>query len=64
MSEERDLYGELRYIGLSHDNVSEVLKWVETLPIHIIDVENIPMSGCGNIVYTFENGKIYIKKTN
>jgi len=63
MSEERDLYGELRYIGLSHDNVSEVLKWVETLPIHIIDVENIHVNiESGDL--EFVNGKIYIKKTN
>ena len=29
---ERDLYQELRRIGLTHDHVSEVLDWLETVP--------------------------------
>jgi hypothetical protein len=36
----RDLYQELRSIGLTHDHVSDVLGWVDTLPIQIIGVSD------------------------
>ena len=41
MSKERDLYQELRSIGLTHDQVSEVLKWVDTLPMNC-EYKNLP----------------------
>ncbi len=40
MEEIRDLYMELRSIGLTHDHVSSVLEWVDTLPIQL-EGENI-----------------------
>jgi hypothetical protein len=53
MSKERDLYQELRSIGLTHDQVSEVLKWVDTIPIHV--------SG-GNIHVRVENGIVKLNQ--
>jgi len=54
MSKERDLYQELRSIGLTHDQVSEVLKWVDTIPIHVSG-ENIHVRVENGIVKIDQN---------
>jgi hypothetical protein len=41
---QRDIYQELRFIGLTHDQCSEVMDLIDTLPIEIKGVDNIKIS--------------------
>lgn len=36
----RDLFAELRMMGFTSDQCSDILDWTEKLPIHIIELEN------------------------
>jgi len=41
---QRDIWQELRYIGLTSDQCSEVLELIDTLPIQVKGVDNIKVS--------------------
>jgi hypothetical protein len=49
----RDLYGELRIIGLTHDQCSDVMDWLEKLPIEVYG---------SNISVNIEHGIIKVKQ--
>ena len=53
---DRDLYQELRAIGLTHTHVSDVLDWVDTIPIHCY-TSNTKVRVEGGVVKVTDNRK-------
>jgi hypothetical protein len=53
---DRDLYQELRAIGLTHDQVHQVLDWVDTIPIHL-SADNTKVQVEGGVVKVTDNRK-------
>ena len=51
---QRDIYQELRIIGLTHDQCSDVMNLIDTLPIHIIDGVNNTKVSVSNGIITVE----------
>ena len=48
---QRDIYQELRVVGLTHDQCSDVMSLIDTLPIHIKDgVYNTKVSVLNGII--------------
>lgn len=48
---QRDIYQELRVIGLTHDQCSDVMDLIDTLPIHIKeDINNTKVSVSNGII--------------
>ena len=51
---QRDIYQELRVIGLTHDQCSDVMDLIDTLPIHIKDGINNTKVSVSNGIITVE----------
>ena len=51
---QRDIYQELRFIGLTHDQCSDVMDLIDTLPIHIKDGINNTKVSVSNGIITVE----------
>lgn len=51
----RDLFAELRRMGFTSDQCSDILDWTEKLPIHIIELENTKVSIQQGIVKVEKN---------
>ena len=51
---QRDIYQELRVIGLTHDQCSDVMDLIDTLPIHIKDGINHTKVSVSNGIITVE----------
>ena len=51
---QRDIYQELRVIGLTHDQCSDVMDLIDTLPIHIKDCINNTKVSVSNGIITVE----------
>jgi hypothetical protein len=51
----RDLFRDLTSIGFTSDQCVEIINWTETLPIHILGVDNIKVS--------IEQGVIKVEKS-
>jgi hypothetical protein len=50
----RDLFRDLTSMGFTSDQCEKIIKWTETLPIHILGVENTKVS--------IEKGVIKVEK--
>lgn len=51
---QRDIYQELRVVGLTHDQCSDVMDLIDTLPIHIKDGINNTKVSVSNGIITVE----------
>jgi hypothetical protein len=51
---QRDIYQELRFIGLTHDQCSDVIDLIDTLPIHIKEGVNNTKVSVSNGIITVE----------
>jgi hypothetical protein len=51
---QRDIYQELRVVGLTHDQCSDVIDLIDTLPIHIKDGVNNTKVSISNGIITVE----------
>jgi len=51
---QRDIYQELRAVGLTHDQCSDVIDLIDTLPIHIKDGVNNTKVSISNGIITAE----------
>ena len=51
---QRDIYQELRFVGLTHDQCSDVMDLIDTLPIHIKEGVNNTKVSVSNGVITVE----------
>ena len=51
---QRDIYQELRIIGLTHDQCSDVMDLIDTLPIHIKEGINNTKVSVSNGIITVE----------
>lgn len=57
METQRDIYQELRHIGLTHDQCDNVMDLIDTLPIHIKE-------GINNTKVSISNGVITVEPNN
>ena len=55
---QRDIYQELRVIGLTHDQCSDVMDLIDTLPIHIKDGINHTKVSVSNGIITVEPNNV------
>jgi hypothetical protein len=51
---QRDIYQELRVVGLTHEQCSDVMDLIDTLPIHIKDGINNTKVSVSNGIITVE----------
>jgi hypothetical protein len=51
---QRDIYQELRVVGLTHDQCSDVMDLIDTLPIHIKEGVNNTKVSVSNGIITVE----------
>ena len=55
---QRDIYQELRFIGLTHDQCSDVMDLIDTLPIHIKEGINNTKVSVSNGIITVESNHV------
>ena len=55
---QRDIYQELRVVGLTHDQCSDVMDLIDTLPIHIKEGVNNTKVSVSNGIITVEPNHI------